>query len=86
MDDFRVGSLSPYDPMPSRQRDDLGKRKRKRHPDQDPSEIEDVVSFSEPEAEEESAAGYAPQPEDDRQSWLEGGGQPQARSHAGYAG
>ncbi len=66
MDDFRVGSLSAYDPMPSRQRDEPGNRKKKSHPDQDPSEIADVVSFSGPEAEEEPAAGYAPLPEEDQ--------------------
>ncbi len=66
MDDFRVGSLSPYDPMPAGQRDEPGNRKRKRHAEEEPSEVEDVVSFSGQAGEEEPAAGYAPPPEGEK--------------------
>ncbi len=57
MDEVRVDSVSPYDPVADRQGEDLRKRKRKPRPDPDESEIEDVVSFSERLAEEEGAGG-----------------------------
>jgi hypothetical protein len=65
MDDFRVGSVPPYDPVTGHQRvDDSAGRKKKKPHDQTGTE-EDTVTLSEHEAgEEESGAGYGPRREE----------------------
>jgi hypothetical protein len=61
MDDFRVGSISPYDP--DRRQEDSGPGKRKREKpaqNQEPEAAEDIVTASEP-----SAADAAEEPVQD---------------------
>jgi hypothetical protein len=63
MDDFRVGSIPPYDPIGRQHPDDSAGRKKKKHPDPQSAE-EDIVSLSENAPEdEEGGIGYAPRRE-----------------------
>ena len=63
MDDFRVGSISPYDPIRRQPGEGSENRKRRKHSDLEIGETEDVVSLSENGSEdEESPEGYAPLP------------------------
>jgi len=76
MDDFRVDSISPYDPAHGHEGEDLGKRKRKPHPEGERpegegSEIEDIVTLSGQPAQEEEdagATGYSPRSEENPKS------------------
>ena len=63
MDDFRVGSVSPYDPIRHEPGEDSGKRKRKKQPEHEQTEIEDIVSVSGEDAEAEPNTAYSPQSE-----------------------
>jgi hypothetical protein len=61
MDDFRVGSISPYDPIERHHADDTTGNRKRKHP-YHPDEPEDIVELSEQAAEEEpeSGTGYGP--------------------------
>jgi len=67
MDDFRVGSVSPYDPIERRHPDDSAGRRRRKLPEQPAEEEQDVVALSEPAeespAQDEPGAGYGPRRE-----------------------
>jgi hypothetical protein len=65
MDDFRVGSIPPSDPITRHPADDAAGRRRKKHSGPPPAE-EDVVSLSEHEPEdEEPGIGYGPRRENE---------------------
>ena len=65
MDDFRVGSIPPYDPIHREHSGDSGGRKKKKQPDPQGAE-EDVVSLSEHAPEDgETSTGYGPRREED---------------------
>jgi hypothetical protein len=65
MDDFRVGSIPPYDQISRHQTDDRAGRKKRKHPGPQAAE-EDVVSLSDHTPEDkEDDTGYAPHREED---------------------
>ncbi len=64
MDDFRVGSIPPYDPIERHHTgDESGGRKRK-HPEPPAEPQEDIVEISEHAEEEDSGTGYGPRREE----------------------
>jgi hypothetical protein len=64
MDDFRVGSVPPYDPIDHQRTDDSARRKKRKHSDESGAPEEDVFTLSEHTGDdEEPAVGYAPRRE-----------------------
>ncbi|HUA59163.1 MAG TPA: hypothetical protein VML19_10440 [Verrucomicrobiae bacterium] len=60
MDDFRVGSISPYDSIHRQHADDASGRKKRKPQDHSAEPEEDIVEISEQAAEEDSGTGYGP--------------------------
>lgn len=66
MDDLRIGSVTPYDPIHEQSNEDARNRRRRKQPGGEEPETEDVVSLSGQSADaEERAAGYGPNREED---------------------
>lgn len=63
MDDFRVGSISPYDPYRDQQASGSPNRKKARRPKDQGSEQDEVVSSAEPagDGDEQIEAGVEPE-------------------------